>query len=92
MKGWKYFGSLMAPLSSATYPRNCLSLDFLLGEQSKLYLFKQIFIEYFIYLFIHFWFLGLHLWHMEDPRLGVRLELELLAAATVTATPDLQPT
>ena len=49
MKGWKYFGSLMAPLSSATYPRNCLSLDFLLGEQSKLYLFKQIFIEYFIY-------------------------------------------
>ena len=33
--------------------------------------------------------LGLHLWHMEGPRLGVELELQLPAYATVTATPDL---
>ena len=33
-------------------------------------------------------FLGLHLQHMEIPRLGVKLELQLLAYAIVTATPD----
>ena len=27
-------------------------------------------------------FLGLHLWHMEVPRLGVKLELQLLAYTT----------
>ena len=32
--------------------------------------------------------LGLHLWHMEVPRLGVQSELELLAYTTATATPD----
>ena len=26
-----------------------------------------------------FFFLGLHLWHMEVPKLGVELELQLLA-------------
>ena len=36
-----------------------------------------------------FCFLGLCLWHMEVPRLGVTLELQLLASTTVTATPDL---
>ena len=41
--------------------------------------------------------LGLHLWHMEVPRLGVESELSLLAYATATATgtagsePCLQP-
>ena len=38
-----------------------------------------------------FWggvFLGPHPWHMEVPRLGVKLELQLLAYATATATPD----
>ena len=42
------------------------------------------------YLFI-FWggvFLGPNPWHMEVPRLGVKLELLLLACATATATPD----
>ena len=34
-------------------------------------------------------FLGLHLKHMEVPGLGVKLELDLLASATATATPDL---
>ena len=41
-----------------------------------------------LYYFILF-FLGPHLWHMEVPRLGVESELQLLAYATVTATPDL---
>ena len=36
-----------------------------------------------------FGFLGLHLWHMEVPRLGVILELQLPAYTTDTATPDL---
>ena len=33
-------------------------------------------------------FLGLHLWNMEVPRLGVESELWLLACTTATATPD----
>ena len=36
-----------------------------------------------------FLFLGLHLQHMEIPRLGVESELHLLAYTTVTAIPDL---
>ena len=35
-----------------------------------------------------FFFLGLHLLHMEIPRLGVESELQLLAYTTATATPD----
>ena len=38
-----------------------------------------------------FWggsFLGLRLWHVEVPRLGVELDLQLLAYTTATATPD----
>ena len=35
-------------------------------------------------LFIYFVILGLHLWHMEVPRLGVKSELELLAHTTAT--------
>ena len=35
-----------------------------------------------------FFFLGLHLQHMEVPRLGVESELQLQAYATATATPD----
>ena len=34
-------------------------------------------------------FLGLQLYHMEFPRLGVELELQLPAYTTVTATLDL---
>ena len=43
---------------------------------------------YFIYLFISC-FLGLHLWHVEVPTLGVESELQLLAYTTATATRDL---
>ena len=32
--------------------------------------------------FLCFCFLGLNLWHMEVPRLGVQLELQLLAYTT----------
>ena len=35
-----------------------------------------------------FVFLGLHPQHMEVPRLGVKLELELPAYTTATASPD----
>ena len=38
--------------------------------------------------FFFFFILGLHLQHMEVPRLGVRLELQLPTYAIATATPD----
>ena len=50
------------------------------------------FIFYFIYLFIYLFmycFLGPHPQHVEVPRLGVQLELQLLAYATATAMEDL---
>ena len=40
-------------------------------------------------LLLLFCFLGLHLWHMAVPRLGVELELWPLAYTTATATSDL---
>ena len=41
------------------------------------------------FLIIFLFFLGPHLWHMEVPSPGVNSELQLLASATATATPDL---
>ena len=41
---------------------------------------------FFVCLFVCF--LGLHPWHMEIPRLGVQLELQLPAYTTATATQD----
>ena len=38
--------------------------------------------------FFFFFFLELLLWNMEVPRLGVKVELQLLAYATATATED----
>ena len=35
-----------------------------------------------------FVFLGKHLWHMEVPRLGIKLELQLPVYTTATATRD----
>ena len=43
---------------------------------------------FFVFVFV-FCFLGLHPWHMKVPRLGVELELQLLAYTTATAKPDL---
>ena len=48
----------------------------------------MVFIYLFVYLFIYFVFLGLHLWHIEVPRLGVESELQLLAHATATRDPS----
>ena len=42
-------------------------------------------------LFFLVFFLGVHLWHMEVTKVGVKLELKLLAYATVTALQDLTP-
>ena len=39
-------------------------------------------------LFLSFVSLGPNLWYMEVPRLGVKLELQLLASPQLTATPD----
>ena len=41
------------------------------------------------FFFLSFVFLGLHPWHTEVLRLGVRLELELPVYTTATATQDL---
>ena len=50
---------------------------------------------FFFFFFLSFWFvlfvflfLGPHPWHMEVRRLGVQLELQLLAYTTATATQD----
>ena len=43
-----------------------------------------------IILTFFFFSLGPHPWHMEVPRLGVELELELLVCTTATATWDLR--
>ena len=43
----------------------------------------------FFFSFFYFLFLGLHSWHMEVPRRGVKLELQLPAYTTTTATQDL---
>ena len=43
----------------------------------------------FILFYLFFCFLGLHLQHMEVPRLGVELELQLPAYTIATATPAL---
>ena len=42
----------------------------------------------FCFVLFCFCFLGPHPRHMEDPRLGVQSELQLLATATATATQD----
>ena len=43
-------------------------------------------ISFFSFLFV---FLGPHPWHMEVPRLGVQLDLQLPAYTTATETQDL---
>ena len=45
---------------------------------------------FFAFLLLFFW--GLHLQHIEVPRLGAEPELQLPAYATATATPDPSPT
>ena len=52
-------------------------------ENFSIFLFIYLFVCLFIY------FLGLHPWHMEVPRLGVDSELQLPIYITATATWDL---
>ena len=49
---------------------------------------KVYFYHFNLFFFVFFVFLGLHPWHMEVPRLGVELELQLPAYTTATAMPD----
>ena len=56
------------------------------GRATSVYLFSFFLLLFFF--FLSFIFLGLHLRHMEVPRLGVQSELQLPAYTTVTATPD----
>ena len=42
-----------------------------------------------LFFFFLFFFLGLHVQHMEVPRIGVKSELQLLACNTATAAMDL---
>ena len=43
---------------------------------------------FFIFYFYFLVFLRLHPWHIEVPRVGVKLKLQLLAFTTVTSMPD----
>ena len=47
------------------------------------------FLFFYYFIFILFVFLGLYLWHMEVPRLGVESELQPLAYTIAIAMPDL---
>ena len=44
---------------------------------------------FFLFIYLFLWFLGPYPWHMEVPRLGIELELQLLAYTTAAAMPDL---
>ena len=56
----------------------CPSSPILWGQTSHLLMSLKIAYSILNY-FILFYILWLHLWHMEGPRLGVELELQLLA-------------
>ena len=61
--------------------------SFCLLRRELVLAFKRTFPGFVLYCFVLF--LGLHPQHMEVPRLGVELELQLPAYTTVTATKDL---
>ena len=44
--------------------------------------------QFFFFCILFFSFLGPHSWHIEAPRLGVELELQLLAYTTATRDPS----
>ena len=74
---WKFLGQGLNPSCSCDlcykYSHQCL---FVLGW-------------FFFFFFLLVFFLGPQVWHMEVPRLGVKLELQLLAYTTTTATQHL---
>ena len=74
---------------------NYLGVNILLLKEQKVYLsgnLTHFYVLYYFFIFYLFYFifcfLGLHLWHMEIARLGVQLELQLLAYARAMATSD----
>ena len=62
------------------------SISFFLFLPSFLYILFSF--SFFLFIFYFFCFLGLHPKHMEFPRPGVELELQLPAYTTATALPD----
>ena len=57
-------------------------------QRSRLSLFTKFVLFFVLFCSLVFVFLGLHLWHMEVPRIGVQSELQLPAYVTATATQD----
>ena len=49
---------------------------------------KVVFFFVFFFVCLFLLILGLYLWHMEGPRLGVELEIQLVAYTTATTMPD----
>ena len=74
---------LLSTIQRILHKRNHIEHSFkVLKLTFKFYLFVYLCMYLFIY------FLGPHLWHMDVPRLGVELELQLLAYPTATEIPD----
>ena len=46
------------------------------------------FLSFFLFFFFFFVFLGLHSWHIEFPRLGIKSEIQLPGYATATTMQD----
>ena len=71
------FRATPAAYGSSEAKEQALSWDVSIGELSQGF-----------FLFFLFCFLGLQLWHMEVPRLGVELEVQLPTCITATAMRD----
>ena len=67
------------------FPRSHFSGLIIRGYNFRTFYIFQ-YIQYIFFSFFFFFFLGPHPRHMEVPRLGVELEVQLPAIATVTAT------
>ena len=51
--------------------------------------FKKLFFLFYLFIYLlYFVFLGMHLWYIEVSRLGVELQLQLLAYVTAIAKGD----
>ena len=65
-----------------------LVCTFLIANDNENFLVVIGYLHIFSLFFFFFVLLGLHPWHMEVPRLGFELELQLPAYTTATAMPD----
>ena len=68
--------------------KTSISLKTLHDPDTSFLSFVLSFYNFLCFLFLFFFFLGPHLWPLEGARLGVELELQLLAYITATATQD----